>query len=71
MELKPHQQRVVAEKADLDEKLKKLIAFLWTDAGIALETEERTRLERQCKPMKAYSKILGERIAAFNAVPQE
>ena len=66
--LKPHQERVVAEKKELDEKLVKLHAFCFgSDTKIfgTLPPEERDRLESQYTVMKQYSDILGQRIAAF------
>lgn len=63
----PHQERVVQEKRDLDEKLSKLCAFLGSDLFLTLPTEERNRLTRQHNAMIQYSQILGERIAAFPA----
>jgi len=53
----PHQQRVVTEKEELDEKLAKLKAFL--------DDAEKERLQRQADHMNAYSGVLGERIAEF------
>ena len=64
----PHQQRVVDEKTELDEKLKKLTAFIDTNTVFEnLPEDEKTRLVRQESCMSEYSKILGERIAAFSA----
>ena len=65
--LQPHQQRVVDEKNELDEKLKKLRAFCSQVGGIfdALPTEEKQRLTEQEGHMAAYSEVLGRRIAAF------
>jgi hypothetical protein len=60
-----HQQRVVAEKAQLDDKLNKLIAFYSTAMFEGLPTEERTRLRNQGGAMRVYSEILGARIDAF------
>lgn len=67
MTLAPHQQRVVAEKAELDAKLEKLSAFISSDgfSTIVADEEERGRLVCQEEVMKDYSEILGERIAAF------
>lgn len=65
MSLQPHQQRVVAEKADLDEKLAKLLAFFQTPAFRGLSVDEQSRLHSQAAYMKGYSTVLGERIAAF------
>ena len=64
-ELQPHQQRVVDEKADLDEKLVKLLAFHGTETFADLPEEEQDRLIRQSVAMTNYSAVLGERIVAF------
>lgn len=66
--MQPHQERVVAEKKELDEKLEKLLTFI--DAGkgpifSTLITEERQRLTTQARIMKEYSDILADRINAF------
>ena len=63
--MKPHEQRVVIEKAQLDEKLEKLKAFTFTDTFIALPAAELERLNRQYEIMKQYSGILDERIRSF------
>ena len=65
MELQPHQQRVVDEKAELDEKLAKLKAFFDTDLFKSLDEDEQERMWRQADHMGDYSSVLGERIAAF------
>jgi hypothetical protein len=65
MELAPHQQRVVAEKEELDAKLAKLLAFFQTDVCLDLPMAERNRLMQQSVLMRGYSDVLGERIAAF------
>lgn len=65
MELQPHQQRVVDEKAELDEKLAKLKAFFDTDLFKSLDEDEQERMWRQSDHMDDYSSVLGERIAAF------
>lgn len=61
----PHQERVVLEKKELDEKLAKLDAFGRTDFYTTLPAEEQGRLNRQHAVMEEYSRILGDRIAAF------
>lgn len=70
MQLQPHQQRVVDEKAQNDDRLAKLAAFIDTfDKGFSmfasLPEPERMRLYAQHRVMKELSAILGERIAAF------
>jgi len=61
----PHQQRVVDEKAELDERLAKLVAFTKTPIFGGLDSAERDRLGQQAATMAMYSDILGDRIAAF------
>ena len=63
--LAPHQQRVVAEKNDLDEKIAKLTAFIGGTIFASLPEDERSRLSIQLQHMNGYSEILGQRIAAF------
>jgi len=61
----PHQQRVLDEKAELDDKLSKLSAFFSKATFEGLADDEQLRLRTQHVAMKTYSDILGERIAAF------
>lgn len=64
--LQPHQQRVVDEKTELDDKLLKLKAFIdGNKIFVSLPDEEKERLVRQHRCMTEYSDILGERIIAF------
>ena len=63
--MKPFQERVVQEKADLDERLAKLNAFGQSDAFSTLPPEEQERLKKQSRLMDQYSVVLSERIAAF------
>lgn len=64
-QLAPHQQRVVDEKQELDDKREKLIAFYSAPIFHGLPESEQTRLLRQGVAMRTYSEILAERIAAF------
>lgn len=62
----PHQQRVVAEKSELDGKRAKLNAFMGGEKfHIVCNEDERIRMTDQYNAMTSYSKVLGERIAAF------
>jgi hypothetical protein len=63
----PHQQRVIDEKAELDDKLKKLQKFITGELAvyISLPDEEKQRLKEQFAYMNGYSAVLGDRIAAF------
>lgn len=69
--LPPHQQRVLDEKRELDEKLQKLTAFISSEkfSTIVQDEAERGRLVCQEETMKDYSAILAERIEAFGAAP--
>lgn len=68
-QLAPHQQRVVDEKAELDERREKLSAFYSTPIFHGLAESEQSRLLRQGVAMRTYSEILGERIEAFGVAP--
>lgn len=64
--LQPHQQRVVTEKAELDEKATALSNFIGTSPVFdTLDASEQERLKEQNDVMWQYSEILGARIAAF------
>lgn len=63
--MEPHQQRVVDEKAELDDKKAKLHAFIDGKVFLSLPDTEQERLGRQLYIMRQYSDVLSERIAAF------
>jgi len=63
--MQPHQERVVKEKAELDEKLSKLRLFFTSPTFSTVNVEEQDRLKRQEEAMHTYSEILGERINGF------
>lgn len=60
----PHQQRVLAEKSELDEKIALLSAFLKAPP-VRVPAAEVKRLYTQLRFMHGYSAMLAERIAAF------
>lgn len=64
-ELVPHQQRVVAERDELAEKVGKLHDFTLSLMFGELHADEQQRLARQLLIMRLYLQVLGERIAAF------
>lgn len=66
-ELMPsHQQRVVAEKLELDLRISALDPFIDRNPVFAtLPVDEQARLKRQLDVMHELSSILGERIANF------
>jgi hypothetical protein len=63
--MQPHEQRVVDEKKELDEKLYKLNQFIGGEIFLSLPYAERERLGRQSGVMRMYSEILQERITHF------
>lgn len=68
--LEPHQQRVVMEKAALEDLVTKLDAFITSSPVFqGLDEAERERLVKQRACMLAYAAVLHERIVAFPAPP--
>ena len=65
MDLKPFQQRVIDEQKDLDIKREKLAFFFHGETFSKLPDDEQSRMSHQAQIMAQYSKVLGERIAAF------
>lgn len=63
--MQPHQQRVVAEKAGIDENIVKLSKFVHGPLFQTIDDAERDRLHRQLGAMTLLSDILGDRIQAF------
>lgn len=62
----PHQQRVLDEKAELDERLAKLDAFIRdSPVFLTLPDDERYHLQQQSKVMLQLSAILAARIVNF------
>lgn len=63
--MRPHQQRVVDEKQDIDGKIERLAEFFTTDIFHDLDQAEKDRLKTQYSVMEVYSMILYQRIEAF------
>lgn len=63
--MKPHQERAVTEKAELDSKRTALLTFFTSDLFRELDQAEKDRLRTQHGVMGLYSDILHQRIAAF------
>jgi len=63
--MEPYQERVIAEKKELDEKIVKLYQFIKGRFYPTLAIGERTRLVKQHRIMQAYSEVLDERIQAW------
>lgn len=65
MMLQPHEERVVIEKRELDEKISKLQVFITSPVFNGLDIHDRNDLEEQYYVMISYSKILDSRIGRF------
>lgn len=63
--LPPFKQRVIAEKAQLDDRLEKLEDALGKDLPRLVSPEELARLRQQARVMAEYSQVLAARITAF------
>jgi hypothetical protein len=64
----PHQQRVINELFELEEKLNNLRTFIQSNPIFnTLDATEQGRLIQQSEVMAKYSQILDERINAFVA----
>lgn len=64
--MEPHQQRVVNEKAELDDKISKLDEFISSSQIYPnLEMKEKMNLTLQLLYMQSYSRVLGDRIEDF------
>ncbi|QQV88617.1 hypothetical protein [Kosakonia phage Kc237] len=63
--LQPHQQRVVAELAQLNEKIAKLEAFTAREDFEKIAGDEALILAYQLKYMKHYAEALGERVGLW------
>lgn len=68
----PHEQRVIDEMIQLDEKIHLLHAFIKTsEIYKALPVAEQDLLVQQRVAMRAYSAVLNQRIALFTPVEVE
>jgi hypothetical protein len=63
--LPAHQERVIAERADLEVRIERLQAFIATETFEALDLAEMVRLDRQLNLQRQLSAVLAERIADF------
>jgi hypothetical protein len=66
--MQPHEERVVAEKQELDAKIEKLKTFCFGDNNTTFRTLlpiDRELLESQYTAMQQYTVILARRIARF------
>lgn len=65
--LEPHQYRLLNERAELRDRLEKLMAFINCEAFPCVPPLEQDRLKRQANYMGAYLDVLNERVAAIEA----
>lgn len=63
--LPAHQQRVIGEKAQLDDRLTKLDGFIGTPVFSGLPETEQELLKLQADAMRVYRDVLARRIEAF------
>lgn len=64
-ELKPWQQRVMAERDELSGKVDRLMAFMQSDAIKRIHREDMLLLMEQNYVMRKYLHVLNQRIARF------
>ena len=65
--LKPHQQRVIKEKQELDSKITDLSNFILNNRLFkSLSSTEKQLMRDQCFAMEKYSDILRNRIIGFD-----
>lgn len=65
--LLPHQQRMLEEQRELQEKTHKLTAFLASAASAQLPLVETRLMHEQLHHMLQYSKVLQQRIRLWGA----
>lgn len=63
--MQDYQLRVIKERDDLLEKIKKLTTFLMSDASSQVSAEEKDKMWRQLNIMLAYGNVLSVRIDSF------
>ncbi len=63
--MKPYQERVIEEKAELDIKREALNAFIDSDRFDTIERNEQQWLVVQADAMTTYSCVLSQRIQNF------
>jgi hypothetical protein len=64
---KDYMNRVMQEKGELDDKIKRLVTFMVGESFAALDVAGQLILLRQHQAMLKYSEILAERIEQFDS----
>ena len=65
-----HQERVIAEKQELDKNRENLVAFINTPDYVCLAPVEKKLIQDQSKIMNKYSNILKQRINSWKVKKQ-
>lgn len=65
--MQAHQERVVVEQTELQDKVDKLYKFTVGDLFKGLDRAEQDRLSQQLQHMIDYNRVLLERITAFKS----
>lgn len=60
--IQPHVERMIVEKAELEDKVKKLLDFIDTQIFQDLDTQTKGLLAIQCRSMQTYLECLELRI---------
>ena len=63
--MKPHEQRVIDEKTELDGRIQKLVDFFQTDLFAGLGSYDQALMQMQANAMLTYAGILTLRISQF------
>lgn len=62
----PHHQRMMAERAQLCDRISKLVGFIGSEKYLEIESIEQCRLNAQLDYMMSYRRELDERLIAIN-----
>ena len=63
--MQKYQERVVAERDELVDKITKLTKFLYSERALRIPLAEEDRMKKQLASMLGYAGALCERIKAF------
>lgn len=63
--LEPHHQRIYAERAQLCDRITKLVTFIGKETFLSLHVDEQDRMHRQVDCMMAYRQVLDDRLIAL------
>lgn len=69
--MKPYQERVIEERAQLGGRIQRLAEFLGGPRDMPVDPQELSRMRIQLEIMKAYEAVLKERIGFFSRTAGE